>query len=97
MFDNEFANRAYDLYNGKTVKVRGMNGLHEFDSRFDFMATAQVYKAWYGPFGGTQYRIFCSGVDADGMGSDYCHTVSSEDDLAEVAKMISVYEDGPVC
>lgn len=97
MFENEFANRAYDLYNGKTVKVRGMNGLHEFDSRFDFVATAQVYKAWYGPFGGTQYRIFCSGVDADGMGSNYGHTVNSADDLAEIAKMISVCEEGPVC
>ena len=81
MFENEFANLAYDLYNGKTVKVRGMNGLHEFDSRFDFMATAQVYKAWYGPFGGTQ---------------SYSHIINTADDLAEIAEMISVKE-GAAC
>lgn len=97
MFENEFANRAYELYHGKTVKVRGVNGLHEFDGRFDFVSTAQVYKAEYGLFGGTQYRIYCRGELADGLGCKYSHTVSSAEDLAEVAKMIVVYEEDQKC
>lgn len=97
MFENEFADRAYDLYNEKPVKVRGMNGLHEFDSRFDYTATARVIKSWHGSFGGTQYKIYCRGEDGDGEYQSYSHNVNSADDLAEVAKMISVCEGGTVC
>lgn len=97
MFENEFANLAYTLYNGKVVKVRGVNGLHELDSRFDFTATAKVYEAQYGAFGGTQYRICCFGKNADGMGCKYSHAVSSADELEEVAKMISVCKEDAVC
>lgn len=97
MFENKFANCAYDLYNGKTVKVRGVNGLHKFDSRFDFTAAAQVFKAWYGPFGGIQYRIRCCGENADGICCEYNHTVNTADDLEEVSKMISIYKEVSVC
>lgn len=96
MFENEFADRAYDLYNEKTVKVRGMNGLHKFDSRFDYTATARVIKIWYGPFGGTQYKIYCRGEDGDGEYQSYSHIINTADDLAEIAEMISVKE-GVTC
>lgn len=97
MFANEFANIAYNVYNGKRVHVIGYNALKKVREDFGYDGTAFVHSLNYGAFGGVQYLINIvpdEGANDDRDPSKWIAPLSlyvnTQDDLDKVCKRITL-------
>ena len=97
MFENEFANIAYNVYNGRRVHVIGRKALHEIREDFGFNGTAVVHRRNYNGFGGIHYLIYIVPDCDDNDDWDPYKSpaplslyVETKDDLDNVAKRITL-------
>lgn len=92
MFTNEYANRAYELYNGKRVLVRGKNVLGGYNPKWDRVGTARVYDGTLPVFGPRGRHMIYVDVDTpihpeeypDKAYIDYSKPVLSAETLNQV-------------
>lgn len=93
MFDNHFANIAFEKFDGKRVLWHGKNIFGEPRPDWNKYGVAKVFQRWQGPFGGMRYCILVNFDDSNVETGDintYYHGVNTEEELSIVMSDIEL-------